>query len=152
MPTLKDITELPLAESTEGVNLIVNDNGVAKQASLDSIRIEQEYDLILEYHGQIHYSCVPEAYEVGVYPKENVKKVIEKVNQGISAKVLFRHRAYGGIPSYCIETPMQITVYGNSMHCFALILYDEEGFVCQLVNIYLNEDGTCGSISIDHFR
>jgi hypothetical protein len=51
MTGLKSITDLPMAEKANGVNLIVNDNGVAKQASLDSIRTEQEYDIVFEYKG-----------------------------------------------------------------------------------------------------
>jgi hypothetical protein len=37
MATLKNITELPLAESAEGVNLIVNDNGAAKQIAVGAV-------------------------------------------------------------------------------------------------------------------
>ena len=37
MANLKNITDLPVAESAEGLNLIVNDNGAAKQISADSV-------------------------------------------------------------------------------------------------------------------
>lgn len=37
MANVKNITDLPIAESTEGLNLIVNDNGAAKQ--IDSVEI-----------------------------------------------------------------------------------------------------------------
>ena len=37
MANLKNITELPVAESADGLNLIVNDNGAAKQIAADSV-------------------------------------------------------------------------------------------------------------------
>lgn len=37
MANLKNITELPVAESAEGLNLIVNDNGAAKQIAANSV-------------------------------------------------------------------------------------------------------------------
>ena len=37
MANLKKITELPVIESTEGLNLIVNDNGEAKKIAADSV-------------------------------------------------------------------------------------------------------------------
>ena len=37
MANLKNITNLPMAKSSEGLNLIVNDNGAAKQISADAI-------------------------------------------------------------------------------------------------------------------
>ena len=37
MANLKNITELPVAESAEGLNLIVNDNGSAKQIAASAI-------------------------------------------------------------------------------------------------------------------
>jgi hypothetical protein len=37
MANLKNITDLPVAESAEGLNLIVNDNGSAKQIPANAI-------------------------------------------------------------------------------------------------------------------
>ena len=37
MINLKNITELPVAESAEGLNLIVNDNGAAKQIAASAV-------------------------------------------------------------------------------------------------------------------
>lgn len=37
MTNVKNITDLPIAESTEGLNLIVNDNGAAKQIAADKV-------------------------------------------------------------------------------------------------------------------
>lgn len=44
MPNLKDITELPLAESAEGVNLIVNDNGAAKQIAANLVGARADWN------------------------------------------------------------------------------------------------------------
>ena len=45
MANLKNITELPVAESTEGLNLIVNDNGAAKQIAADAVGVKSYNDL-----------------------------------------------------------------------------------------------------------
>ena len=37
MANVKNITDLPIAESTEGLNLIVNDNGAAKQIAASAV-------------------------------------------------------------------------------------------------------------------
>lgn len=39
MANLKNITELPVAESTDGLNVIVNDNGSAKQIAASSVGV-----------------------------------------------------------------------------------------------------------------
>jgi hypothetical protein len=43
MANLKDITKLPLAESAEGVNLIVNDNGAAKQIAASAVGAQADW-------------------------------------------------------------------------------------------------------------
>lgn len=37
MANLKNIADLPVAESVEGLNLIVNDNGAAKQIAASAV-------------------------------------------------------------------------------------------------------------------
>ena len=43
MANLKNITDLPMAESTEGVNLIVNDNGAAKQIPANEVGAQADF-------------------------------------------------------------------------------------------------------------
>lgn len=43
MANLKNITELPLAESAEGLNLIVNDNGAAKQIAAGAVGAQADW-------------------------------------------------------------------------------------------------------------
>lgn len=43
MANLKNITELPVAESAEGLNLIVNDNGIAKQIIASSVGTQSDW-------------------------------------------------------------------------------------------------------------
>lgn len=45
MSKLKDITELPLAESAEGVKLIVNDNGAAKQIAANVVGAQADWNI-----------------------------------------------------------------------------------------------------------
>lgn len=47
MANLKNITDVPVAESAEGLNLIVNDNGVAKQIPASAVG-KGNYDVILD--------------------------------------------------------------------------------------------------------
>ena len=43
MANLKNITELPVAESAEGLNLIVNDNGAAKQIAASAVGAQADW-------------------------------------------------------------------------------------------------------------
>ena len=44
MANLKNITELPMAESADGLNLIVNDNGAAKQMPASAVSVQADWD------------------------------------------------------------------------------------------------------------
>lgn len=48
MANLKNITDLPVAESAEGLNLIVNDNGAAKQIAAGAIALQNVNPLMVE--------------------------------------------------------------------------------------------------------
>lgn len=43
MANLKNITDLPVVESAEGVNLIVNDNGAAKQIAASAVGAQADW-------------------------------------------------------------------------------------------------------------
>lgn len=45
MANLKNITELPVAESAEGLNLIVNDNGAAKQIAASAVGAQADWTI-----------------------------------------------------------------------------------------------------------
>lgn len=45
MANLKNITDLPIAESAEGVNLIVNDNGAAKQIAASAVGAQADWNV-----------------------------------------------------------------------------------------------------------
>lgn len=45
MANLKNITELPLAESAEGLNLIVNDSGFAKQIAASAVGAQADFNV-----------------------------------------------------------------------------------------------------------
>ena len=44
MINLKNITELPMAESADGLNLIVNDNGAAKQIAASAVSVQADWN------------------------------------------------------------------------------------------------------------
>jgi hypothetical protein len=43
MANVKNITELPIAESAEGLNLIVNDGGAAKQIAASEVGAQADW-------------------------------------------------------------------------------------------------------------
>jgi hypothetical protein len=45
MANLKNITELPVAESADGLNLIVNDNGAAKQIAASAVGAQADFSV-----------------------------------------------------------------------------------------------------------
>jgi hypothetical protein len=45
MANLKNIIDLPVAESTEGLNLIVNDNGAAKQIAASAVGAQADWNI-----------------------------------------------------------------------------------------------------------
>lgn len=45
MANLKNITELPVAESADGLNLIVNDNGAAKQIAASAVGAQADFSI-----------------------------------------------------------------------------------------------------------
>lgn len=45
MASLKDITQLPVAESADGLNLIVNDNGAAKQIAASAVGAQADWNV-----------------------------------------------------------------------------------------------------------
>lgn len=105
MANLKNITDLPVAESAEGLNLIVNDNGAAKQIPASAVGAQAdwnvsdasnpafiknkpvaEYDLSIKLHpiGFTDGDCNIECELLsGSY-----SAVVEKLNNGITPKVL----------------------------------------------------------------
>lgn len=50
MANLKNITDLPVAESVEGLNLIVNDNGSAKQIAASAVGAQADFNVTDESH------------------------------------------------------------------------------------------------------
>ena len=50
MVNLKNITDLPVAESAEGLNLIVNDNGSAKQIAASAVGAQADFNVTDESH------------------------------------------------------------------------------------------------------
>lgn len=50
MANLKNITDVPVAESAEGLNLIVNDNGAAKQIAASAVGAQADFNVTDESH------------------------------------------------------------------------------------------------------
>ena len=50
MANLKNITDVPVVESAEGLNLIVNDNGAAKQIAASAVGAQADFNVTDESH------------------------------------------------------------------------------------------------------
>lgn len=93
MANLKSITELPVAESAEGLNLIVNDNGSAKQIAASAVGAQADWTETDENSTAfIKNKPAPETKEL-VYewnfsasenPDDCVWEIIENVNDDLS--------------------------------------------------------------------
>ena len=90
MANLKNITELPIAESAEGVNLIVNDNGAAKQIAASEVGAQADWTETNENspayiknkpHRELMYEWNFEASE---NPDDCVWELYENVNEDLS--------------------------------------------------------------------
>lgn len=106
MANLKNITELPIAESADGVNLIVNDHGVAKQIPSGAVGAQPDWaetdnkspafiknkpskELIYEWN----FSAEDEVYEV----YENVDADLSwltRYQDGVSFEIITENYAY----------------------------------------------------------
>lgn len=145
MAGLKSITDLPMAESTSGVNLIVNDNGVAKQADLNAVRAEQEYDLVFKYFGHptvqrndMQYLICP--------PQEDFKKFCDKVKNKQNVKALFRidtsENEHGYNQVYYADIPLQLSATTEGWCSgYGIFMFEDEGSWQCVISIHFNEEG-----------
>lgn len=65
MANLKNITDLPIAESAEGLNLIVNDNGSAKQIAASAVGAQADWD-IEDASNSAYIKNKPDLSKIGV--------------------------------------------------------------------------------------
>lgn len=146
MAGLKSITDLPMAENTSGVNLIVNDNGVAKQADLNAVRTEQEYDLNFEIKSRPIYGTV-DYIEYGLAPsvsQNQLNTFWSKVKNGEKVKILLEmfdpmsYRIYNYTSSLMSFQAHKINEEFEG-YATAVIASEEEGYFGQIIKIVFNE-------------
>lgn len=145
MAGLKSITDLPLVENTNDVNLIVNDNGMAKQVSLDAIRAEQDYDLVFKYFGHPSVQRNDMQYLI-CPPQEDFKKFCDKVKNKQNVKALFQidnsENEYGYNQVYYADIPLQLSAtLGGWCEGFGIFMFEDEGFCQFTINIGFDEEG-----------
>lgn len=73
MPNFKKISDLPVAKSTDGLNLVVNDNGFAKQIAADSVgKVKSVNNIEPDNNGNVHIDTSGNVKTVnGVNPDES---------------------------------------------------------------------------------
>ena len=111
MANLKNITELPLAESTEGLNLIVNDNGAAKQIEANKVSVqadwnvtdenspafiknkpvEEEYDIVFEWNGERLNEMTIDSPDFKTPTEEDIVKVFEKLENNLPIRACLKY-------------------------------------------------------------
>lgn len=152
MAGLKSITDLPMAENTNGVNLIVNDNGVAKQADLDAVRAEQEYDLVFRMNERPVIGF--RNYDLETLESISQEKLTEfwnKVKSGKRVKILlemFLHSEGNYRWYYHVYQPMNFVASYSDNHtegyATAFVASEDEGYFTQIIQIVFDENQVLG--------
>lgn len=160
MANLKNITDLPVAESAEGLNLIVNDNGSAKQITLEAVKTQQDYDLVFEYNEDITLSLSLSVDSLKEVPVEKFAQTIQKITNGQDVKILFKYKYYeswndnNDYNYHFAEQNMSIFAAGSggstSVCAAVAIPIWVEGFSMMSITITFNENGVqsieCGTL------
>jgi hypothetical protein len=124
MANLKNITELPVAESADGLNLIVNDNGVAKQIAASEVGGSGGGAYVVD--GATQYQVNPELHALllnkwdnapGDMPRVFVKDKAYGDNPCLSPVVCFFIRDYGSWRSAVLYWVRQTDTAGNITLC-----------------------------------
>lgn len=155
MANLKNITDLPVAESAEGLNLIVNDNGSAKQIALEAVKTQQNYDLVFEYNEDITSSLSLSADSLKEIPVEKFAQAIQKITNGQDVKILFKYKYFeswndnNNYNYHFAEQNMSIFAAGSggSTRAAVAIPIWVEGLSMASITITFNENGVQ---SIEH--
>lgn len=138
MTNLKNITDLPMAESAKGVNLIVNDNGVAKQ--IKAGYVGSDYDLIFEFSGRDDF-WDPTVEELKPIPVSTLQEAMNKLRSGQFVKILWKHQYVQTDYNFCYEAPMSVLYTGYANEGLAMIKYmaEMEGTIEVQVRIRFND-------------
>lgn len=116
MANFKNITDLPIAESAEGINLIVNDNGSAKQIAASAVGGGDEYDYLLSLN--LANGITPEDVEKDNFEiiKGNSQDVIAKLqnNKPVKVAVIFA-RDTGSATIYATYVPETISYVSDTL-------------------------------------
>ena len=101
MANLKNITDLPLAESTEGLNLIVNDNGAAKQIAADEVGAQADW-AVTDENNPAFIKNKPEVSSKAYYIDDSMQSYI--VNEEVyNALLAFNNDPTIGFPNITIK-------------------------------------------------
>lgn len=142
MAGLKSITDLPMAENTSGVNLIVNDNGVAKQADLSAVRAEQEYDIVFEYVGDYdaYFWNLNDFLPVSL---EQCQNVVNKLKNKERVCGLLKFSYFSDYSCYCADLPLCFLYApeANLVTAYTAMQFYLEGMVNQVFHFTFNETG-----------
>lgn len=97
MANLKNIADLPVAESAEGLNLIVNDNGAAKQIAASAVGGSENYDFDILCEASDWSSITNTSYSLvsgdvanaldkfrvpGTFPKVRIRFILGETSDG----------------------------------------------------------------------
>lgn len=138
MANLKSITELPVAESAEGLNLIVNDNGVAKQivasavgAQADWAEMDENSPAFIKNKPASGYLMKLDFNELTVvddaqYPSfictANFDQLAKTLDSGCSASIAMPAGFFGDGSPVVVFTPLEWFYMNNSLIVSTLVI------------------------------
>lgn len=150
MANLKNITDLPVAESAEGLNLIVNDNGSAKQIAASAVGAQADWAEMDETspafiknkpveEWDLDFTCnITFNTEIGDFD-EPVFTINTGTFKGVKNKIL------NEVPKIKVVMSGQIPVgtFTQSSECYAMYAYMPDDEVPEAIGIsfYAVSDG-----------
>ena len=121
MVNLKNITELPLAESADNLKFIVNDNGFAKQIAANNINVGNNTGaanlkpLILDATLSDHYGGNPEAGDEALEAIKTGRQILVRVPNASGDNYVATYS-----PIYMYQVPL------DGMYLYLFYLKDEK--------------------------
>lgn len=152
MANFKNITELPVAESADGLKLIVNDDGAAKQIAASAVGAQADWAETDETSVAFIKNKPVEEYDIDAafkwnFDKESGERTLEKNIKHIADFQVLKDKIISGVElkhkiAYAVQydDDLQHFAYGYNRfsfyYCPAYVVADEE--VSDPENIYFN--------------
>lgn len=138
MASLKSITDLPMAENTGDLNLIVNDNGMAKQINANFLsENSNSNDLIIEqFSGEIYEPTIDDIMPIS---NEQLNRFFESLNRGEMPKIIYKYYSDQFGWHNRAEYVMAYNVFEKEIRAHQFIVFDVEGLASGVLCILIRD-------------